>query len=163
MLAPMKWGKRWTNLLRAGCALALLSACTGSETERPATVRPAGAESAPDFRPVSDIPIPEGASLDNERSLILSSRDQWTGRIVMKVGQSPSKAFAFYQREMPAFRWNPVMSVQSEISVLTFIREDRAATIQVQPRTIGGALVIVTIAPRQAGQPAAIKTLPLNR
>ncbi len=163
MLAPMRRGKQSTNLLRVGCVLFLLNACAGSETELPATVRPGGAESAPDFRPVSDIPIPEGASLDNERSLILSSRDQWTGRIVMKVSQSPSKAFAFYQREMPAFRWDPVMSVQSEISVLTFIREDRAATVQVQPRTIGGALIIVTIAPRQAGQPATIQTMPLNR
>ncbi len=153
-------------MVRALCAggmLALLSACAGSETDLPATVRPAGAEAAPDFRPVTDIPIPEDASLDNERSLILSSRDQWTGRIVMKVGQSPNKAYAFYQREMAAFRWEPVMSVQSEISVLTFTRDDRAATIQVQPRTIGGALVIVTVAPRQEGRPATIRTAPLTR
>ncbi|NKB55412.1 MAG: hypothetical protein GKS00_03655 [Alphaproteobacteria bacterium] len=129
----------------------------------PATERPAGANVALDSRPVTDIPIPEDATLDNERSLILSSRDQWTGRIVMKVGQSPSKAFAFYQREMPAFRWTPIMSVQSEISVLTFTREDRAATVQVQSRTISGAIVIVTIAPRQVGQPATVQAVPLGR
>lgn len=163
MLASMVWGNLWGRLLHVAGAALLLSACVGSETELPATARPAGAAFAPDFRPITDIPIPEDATLDNERSLILSGRDQWTGRIVMKVGQSPSKAFSFYQREMPAFRWEPVMSVQSEISVLTFTREDRAATVQVQGRTIQGAIVIVTIAPRQVGAPATIQTSPISR
>ena len=163
MLPVMVWGTILNRLLCGVGALMLLSACTVNETELPATKRPAGTSVALDFRPVTDIPIPEDATLDNERSLILSGRGQWTGRIVMKVGQSPSKAFAFYQREMPAFRWDPVMSVQSDISVLTFTREDRAATVQVQGRTIRGAIVIVTIAPRQAGAPATIQTSPLSR
>jgi len=141
----------------------MLVACTGRDTELPSTMRPDSQGAAPDLRPVTDIPIPPDATLDNERSLILSSRDQWTGRIVMKVGLSPGKAFALYQQEMPSFRWTPVMSVQSETSVLTFIREDRAATVQVQGRTIGGSLVIVTVAPRQAGAPATIRTAPLTR
>ena len=81
----------------------------------------------------------------------------------MKVGLSPSKAFAFYRREMPTFKWAPVMSVQSEISVLTFTREDRAATVQIEGRTISGSIVIVTIAPRQTGEPTAIQTAPLKR
>jgi hypothetical protein len=163
MLAAMVRGNRWTRLLHGAGAVLLLSACVGSETELPATMRPAGAVISPDFRPVTDIPIPEDATLDNERSLILSGQDQWTGRIVMKVGQSPSKTLSFYQREMPAFRWEPVMSVQSEISVLTFIRENRAATVQIQGRTLHGATVIVTIAPRQAGASATIQTLPRLR
>jgi len=108
-------------------------------------------------RPVTDIPIPKGATMDTERSLILSSRDRWTGRVVMKVGLSVAKAFAFYQQKMPGFRWAPVMSVQSDISVLAFTREDRAATVQIQPRTLSGSLVTVTIAPRQADQPVTVQ------
>ena len=68
-----------------------------------------------------------------------------------------AKAFAFYQQEMPSFRWAPVMSVQSDISVLAFTREDRAAPVQIQPRTLSGSLVTVTIAPRQADQPVTVQ------
>ena len=151
------------SMLGALSGVLLLSACAGGDMAIPATSRSISAENTPEFRPVTDIPIPEDARLDTERSLILSSRDQWTGRIVMKVSQSPGKAFAFYQREMPAFRWTPVMSVQSETSVLAFTREDRAATVQIQNRNNSGPLVIVTIAPRQAGKRQAEPAVPLTR
>jgi hypothetical protein len=147
----------------AAFILGLSGACTGGNMDLPATSRASSGVSQPEFQPVTDIPIPTDASMDTERSLILSSRDQWTGRVVMKLGDSPSKAFAFYQREMPAFRWVPVMSVQSEISVLTFTREGRAATVQVQGRTVGGSMVIVTIAPRQAGESTAVQAVPLSQ
>lgn len=155
MLPPMRWGKAVRGVLLG--AAAILSSCAVGDTDLPATARPENAPVA-DFQPVTDIPIPEGASLDTERSLILSSRDQWTGRVVMKVGIPAAKAFAFYQQEMPNFRWTPVMSVQSDISVLTFTRENRAATVQVQARRLIGSLVTITIAPppRQADQPAVV-------
>jgi hypothetical protein len=149
------WRGTFIRAILLGAAVAF-SACAGRETSLPATVGPADAPAA-DFRPVTDIPIPEGATMDTERSLILSSRDRWTGRVVMKVGLSVAKAFAFYQQKMPGFRWAPVMSVQSDISVLAFTREDRAATVQIQPRTLSGSLVTVTIAPRQADQPVTVQ------
>ena len=159
----MKRGNRWVRLICAAGGLAVLGACAGGDRELPATVRSAKAVNATEIGPVTDIPIPEGARLDTKQSLILSSGNKWTGRIVMKVDQSPVKAFAFYQREMPAFRWSPVMSVQSEISVLTFTREERVATVQIQARTIGGTIVIVTIAPSQAGQPTSFQVAPRTR
>jgi len=149
------------RLLFAVTAALLLAACARGETALPSTISGPGGVTA-EFRPVTDIPIPEDARLDTERSLILSSRDQWTGRLVMKLGLSAAKAFAFYQQEMASFGWSPVMSVQSEVSVLTFTRGERAATVQIQPRTIGGAQVIVTIAPRQAGRPATVQGAPIR-
>lgn len=156
------FGWSWGLVCITGLLL-LLSACASGDMAIPATARSIDAVNAPEFRPVTDIPIPEDARLDTERSLILSSRDQWTGRIVLKVSQPAGKAFAFYQREMPAFRWTPVMSVQSETSVLAFTRENRAATVQIQERNMGGALVIVTIAPRQTGELPAIQAAPMRQ
>ena len=156
MIPAMRWGNELAVRVSILGAVALIVACTRADPDLPATVRPAGSPAA-EFRPVTDIPIPEDASLDTERSLILSSRDRWTGRVVMKVGMSAAKAFAFYQQEMPNFRWIPIMSVQSEISVLAFTRDDRAATVQVQRRTIGGALITITIAPRQADRPVKVQ------
>jgi len=99
---------------------------------------------------VSDIPIPGGATMDNDRSLILSDRDRWTGRVVMTLDHSADEVTAFYQAQMPTFGWQPVMSVTADLSVLTYLRGDRAATVQIERRTLTGSRVSVTVAPRQS-------------
>ncbi len=132
-------------VLIAGLALSacsrgtVLPATSGSSTDQPAN-----------FQLVTDIPIPTGATMDNDRSLILSDRDRWTGRVVMTLSNSANEVTAFYQAQMPNFGWQPMMSVTSETSILTYLRGDRAATVQVERRTVYGALVSVTVAPKQA-------------
>ena len=93
--------------------------------------------------------------MDNERSLILSDRDRWTGRVVMTLGNSANEVTAFYQAQMPNFGWQPMMSVTAETSVLTYLRGDRAATVQVERRTVYGTMISVTVAPRQADNTGA--------
>lgn len=131
------------SLLLAGCGsrLPLPNAQTGDPKQ------------PPEFSLVTDIPIPAGATMDADRSLVLSDRDRWTGRVVMKTWSPAAEAAAFYQREMPAFGWEPVMSVTSEISVMSYLRGDRAATVQVEKANLWGSTVLVTVAPRQTGMP----------
>ncbi|BAE53134.1 hypothetical protein amb4330 [Paramagnetospirillum magneticum AMB-1] len=88
--------------------------------------------------------------MDNDRSLILSDRDRWTGRVVLTLYNSANEVTAFYQQQMPNFGWQPMMSVTAETSVLTYVRGDRAATVQVERRTVYGSLVSVTVAPKQS-------------
>ncbi|WP_239988467.1 hypothetical protein [Paramagnetospirillum kuznetsovii] len=118
------------------------------------TMLPANSSAASDqpanFQLVTDIPIPTGATMDNDRSLILSDRDRWTGRVVMTLSNSANEVTAFYQSQMPNFGWQPMMSVTSETSVLTYLRGDRAATVQVERRTVYGTTVSVTVAPKQS-------------
>jgi hypothetical protein len=102
------------------------------------------------FQLVTDIPIPANASMENDRSLILSDRDRWTGRVVMKVNRTTTELASFYQTQMPSFGWQPVMSVMAETSVLTYTRGDRAATVQIERSTLYGSQIFVTVAPRQA-------------
>jgi hypothetical protein len=103
------------------------------------------------FSLLTDILIPPNASLDVERSLILGDLDRWTGRIILNVGQPATRTFALYQTQMLNFGWEPVMSVQAKVSVLSFTRGERAATIQIEDRTPSGSKVAVTVAPRQSG------------
>ncbi|MDA8231989.1 MAG: hypothetical protein M0006_11690 [Magnetospirillum sp.] len=110
----------------------------------------------PNAQLVTDIPIPSDATMDNQRSLILSDRDHWTGRVVMRFWQGAAELTAFYQSQMPAFGWEPVMSVTSDVSVLSYVRSDRAATVQIEKSFLGlSTTVSVTVAPRQAGSAAA--------
>jgi hypothetical protein len=50
------------------------------------------------------------------------------------------------------------MSVQSEISVLTFSRPERVATIQIERRALGGSVITVTVARAQD----TVQSAPVN-
>ena len=100
---------------------------------------------------LTDIPIPANATMDNERSLVLADRDHWVGRVVMRFWQSTSELAGFYQAQMPGFGWEPVMSVTSATSILTFTHGDHAATVQIEESSLGlKTQVSITVAPRQS-------------
>ncbi len=134
--------------------VAVLAACTQGTALRPTTSNEATSGVEKSFSLLTDIPIPPDSSLDVEKSLILGDLDRWTGRIILNVGQSATRAFQLYQAEMPNFGWEPIMSVQAETSVLSFTRGERAATVQIEGRTLGGSTVSVTVAPRNTGSAA---------
>jgi len=133
--------------------LVLLAAGCGGRTNLP---QQQSDQQVANIQLVTDIPIPPNATMDNERSLILSDRDHWTGRVVMRFWQSTGELAAFYQAQMPAFGWEPVMAVTSETSVLSYIRSDRAATVQIEKSMLGlNSVVSVVVAPRQSGGAAS--------
>ena len=134
-------------------AAALVLAACSQGTKLQPTATGEKSEIEKNFSLLTDIPIPPNATLDVERSLVLGDLDRWTGRIILNVGQSTTAAFALYQPQMPNFGWDPIMSVQTSVSVLSFVRGERAATVQIESRTLGGSTVAVTVAPRQSGPP----------
>ena len=131
-------------------AALVLAACSRGTQLPPASAASASGDQPANFQLVTDIPIPTGATMDTDRSLILSDRDRWTGRVVMTLSNSAAEVTAFYQQQMPNFGWQPMMSVTAETSVLTYLRGDRAATVQVERRTVYGSVVSVTVAPKQS-------------
>lgn len=102
----------------------------------------------PNFTQFNDVPVPAGADMDLERSLVLGEQDAWIGRLVLAVGTNPGKTYDFYFGEMPRFGWFPITTVRAETSVLTYARGERIATIQVRGRTITGSTVSMTISPK---------------
>lgn len=142
------------RILAALIALSALTGC-GSSTSMPATsASGTGTEEPANFQLVTDLPIPSGATRDNDRSVILSYRDRWVGKLVMKLWKTAPEAVSFYQQHMPAFSWEPVMSVTSTRSIMTYLRGDRAATIEVEPSTLWGSTITITVGPRETGTAA---------
>lgn len=132
-----------------------LSACFQGAKLQPNSGGNAQGESAVEqsFSLLTDIPVPPESELDTDRSLILGDLDRWTGRIVLNVGIDATPTFAVYQTQMPNFGWEPIMSVQADISVLSFTRGERAATVQIEGRTLGGSTATITVAPRHSSTP----------
>ncbi len=101
------------------------------------------------FEPVHDIPIPANSQLDHDKSLVLSTKEQWIGRMVLDVESSMAKVFSYYASHMAGLGWEPVSSILAENSVLTFVQGERVATVQIVPGTLSGSIVTVTMTPRQ--------------
>lgn len=146
-------GRRKVFLVIAAGFTAAVTGC-GPSTPLAPSSRPDQTDgpASPSFAQFSDIPVPSGAEMNLERSLVLGDRESWIGRLVMTVPGGGGNAYDFYFAEMPKFGWAAITSVRAEMSVLTFSRGDRIATIQIRNRTIGGADVSLTVSPR--GGPA---------
>lgn len=140
-----------TSIFLGGCA-------TGQPVVGPSSPdQKTGAEPS-NALPISDIPIPAGAKLDTENSLIMGAQDRWLGRIIIKTDTSPTQAYNHFYNGMSAFGWGSVTAVQARISTLTYLRGERIASIQIEPTTLGGSTVSITVSPRQAGtEPARQK------
>jgi len=100
------------------------------------------------FAQFKDIPIPGGAKMDMERTIILGAQNAWTGRVYLQVKMSANKLFEFYKLEMSKFGWRQLTSVRATISVLTYERGSRIATVQILAKKLQGTIVIITMSPK---------------
>ena len=112
------------------------------------------------FQPLTDIPIPSGAKLDTEPSLILGPPDHWLGRAVLKVSLSANDTTVFYQNQMPSFGWELITVVQGKVSNLTFSKADRIASMQIEGARLSGSTVTIIMSPRQPKQEPAAQPRP---
>ena len=130
-------------------AITFFVAACGTLPNLPASDAPSNKDSEDSvlqtFQPITDVPIPKGARLDVDQSLVLGGGDYWTGRLVISISDSASDAFARYLQEMPRFGWKHITSVQTDISILAFSRDRRVANIQIESRTLGGSIVIIVM------------------
>lgn len=133
-----------------GFAVAVsLGACTTSPL--PPSARPAGSSGEqPSFSQFSDVPIPAKATMDVDHSLLLGNGENWVGRLVYSTGGSTSGIYDLYKSDMPGFGWQEITSVRAAISIQTWQRGDRVATIQIRDTTFG-CEVILTVAPTMGG------------
>ena len=151
------------RLVFAIFAAICLSACSQSLTERfgqgiamspsepsrndkgvPEMVRPS-------FAQFQDIPIPDGAKMNIERTLILGENEAWIGRLVIDSTASTSSLFDFFKYRTSQFGWQEITSVRAETSVLSYSRDNRIMTIQIQSHAlhaIVGTQIHITMSPK---------------
>jgi len=97
-----------------------------------------------------DLPMPVNAELMTDEILVFGTNDTWIGRIVIKTGHAVNDMFDFYKQEMPGFGWREITSIRAAISVLTYIRAERVATLQVQEAGLSGSKVLISVSPQGA-------------
>jgi len=100
------------------------------------------------FNRFPDIPVPSGANMDVERTIVFGSGESWFGQIGLTTGHGPNSMFDFYKQELSGFGWQEITSVRAPVSVLTYERQSRVLSIQVEKGTLGGTKVTLTVSPR---------------
>ena len=107
---------------------------------------------------LGDMPMPGGARINNENSLILGSGDGWAGRVAIISAQNANETFTFFRDQFQKAGWTLVSSTKSKNSILVFIKKDRTATIEIEEGVFGGKdNFMLTVAPRSTVIPPVTK------
>jgi uncharacterized lipoprotein YajG len=127
-------------------SILILAGCAASPSKVPVSVPATETIFVPNS--FADIPIAANDAVDLENSLLLNTGANWIGRAVLKSVQDVDTAFAYYQSNMATLGWVSVTSVQSKVSVLTFEKGARVATVQIKESGRRASYITVTVSPR---------------
>ncbi len=121
----------------------------------------------PSFSQYSDIPMPGGADIDVDKTLVFGAGENWIGQLVLNSSFGAFDMFDFFKQKMPEFGWREITSVRSATSVLTYSRQSRIATIQILGKSLGGSVSTITVSPRRQAKsfgaaPTSLPPAPSN-
>ena len=105
------------------------------------------------FNRFPDIPIPTKAEMDTARTLVFGSGESWYGQLGLETDHNANTMFDFYKQELEGFGWQEITSVRAQLSVLTYERQGRILSIQIQKGSLGGSSITLTVSPRGGAAP----------
>ena len=143
---------RYAPIARALALVAILASVAGCSSVWNSSANPSSdsnkAGSGPPTQ-IAGVALPEGYSLDSNRTIVLGEGDRWIGRLSYSIGSSADSMFDFIRREMANYGWTEVAVVRAETSQLTFLSQggDRVASILITRSTLYGSKIDMTVAP----------------
>ena len=138
-------------------AALLLSGCLTTEKNNPVVTYKSteingktvssGIISPSNIAQFSDIPIPEGAVMNTDSSVIMGSGDSWTGRLIYSAPYAANAVFEFYLSEMPKFGWTEITVVRSKVNQMIYQQGMRIANIQMDDKGSDKSEVFFMVSP----------------
>ena len=92
----------WTLLVTAA-----LAACANTGSSTSVAVGPDGMLQNP-VQLLGQLPLPPGAVIRADQSLIIGAGDNWVGRVMLDVGRDVDAAYRFFLETYPAQGWTVV-------------------------------------------------------
>jgi hypothetical protein len=96
------------------------------------------------------LPLPPGAVIRADQSLIIGAGENWVGRVVLDVGRDFDAAYRFFLETYPAQGWTLVSTVRGKNSFMVMTRQERTASFEMVDGGLLGSTVSLTMAPRNA-------------
>jgi hypothetical protein len=100
---------------------------------------------------VGDMPLPRGARMVADQSLVLGAGNNWAGRLVLTITQGTNEVFAYFRQQYPTAGWVLLSSARAKNSILVFSKQDRTATIEITESSglmVAKSQITITISPR---------------
>lgn len=145
------------GILILSTALLIVAACDRTSPIRASskTAQPTGqsATASATYAQFPDIPIPSGATINVEKTLVFGS-DPWFGQLSINARTESGILFEFYRANLPQYNWQEIASVRAPTSILTYENADRVLVISIQRSTLRGSELTVSVSPR--GKPAPL-------
>jgi hypothetical protein len=138
----------WAFLVTAGLAVGL-SGCANTGSSTSVAVGPDGKLQNP-VQLLGQLPLPPGAVIRADQSLIIGAGDNWVGRVMLDVGRDVDAAYRYFLETYPAQGWTVVSAVRGKNSFLVMTRQERTATFEMVDGGMMGSSVSLTMAPRNA-------------
>jgi len=133
--------------------MSLLSSCSGNPSlSLSSRTNPQTAPPTASYAQFTDIPVPAGAKMDLDRTLVFGENNLWIGRLVFSTELGTSDAYDFFTTELPRFGWQPITVLRSRKNILIYIRDNRAATLEITGQKLGGSIVFFSVSPLNSGR-----------
>ncbi|WP_207484278.1 hypothetical protein [Arenibaculum pallidiluteum] len=148
-----RWG-RMALVLAAACwisvpASAQLFGSSPSATQRPQT--PAdGAAVPPDVLTIPQLPVPPNSQFVIDDTVIVGDDHDWTGQVVISAPYSVIQMTQFFRTEMPRMGWAETAIVRARRTSISFVRDQRVATVRISVREEKRTEVDVVVSPSLA-------------
>ena len=104
----------------------LTGACNSEPQKMAAAAAPQG------FSNIKDTPIPDTATVDTNRSMVVGGGDSWTGKLVYATPQPAPEVIDFVTAKMQASGWTKISELRGTENVFSFMKQKRVATVVVK-------------------------------
>jgi hypothetical protein len=78
----------------------------------------------------------------------MGAGDNWVGRVVMELSQSPNATYNFFLDQYPAQGWTLVTAVRGKTSLLVFTKADRTPSVEMVDGAFGATQTTLTVTPK---------------
>jgi hypothetical protein len=99
------------------------------------------------LRQFKDIPIPNSAEINVEKTLVFGTED-WIGQLAVVAEQDPFTLYNFFRKNLPNHQWEEITAIRAPTSVLAYTRKDRVLTMQITSVKFGGSDILMTMSPK---------------
>ena len=107
---------------------------------------------------LGDMPIPNGATILNDSSMMIGKGSGWIGRVYLGGLQTSNETYSFYLTEFPKAGWATISATKAKTSVLVFSKDQRTCTIELSDGSDFGSKTNISITSAPKNSSAVQKT-----
>lgn len=106
---------------------------------------------------LGDMPVPNGAQIQNENTLIIGKGVGWVGRANLSAMQSSNEVYSFFLAEFPKAGWSVISATKSKTSIMVATKDDRTCTVEVSDGPFTGPKTVISITSSPKNAPIKTK------